>query len=188
MCSRKCAEAKGPRDVAPRLHRSSSYHEPRHQKYDNLKVCIAPTSNANQTLEISLFPNSFVNLLGFEAVRSALEGVEGVYFVSPILPGILQATAYFAQAAKEPMGYASTSSMKGGLHRVDVHFACADKVVITGEGSDEIFGGYAHFGRNVLLYGREEQDPKLLDQSTYPSFENQFRKNSAPEVFFLRRH
>jgi uncharacterized protein YbjT (DUF2867 family) len=41
------------------------------------------------------------DLLNFEAVRSALDGVEGAYFVFPILPGILQATAYFAQVAKE---------------------------------------------------------------------------------------
>ena len=41
------------------------------------------------------------NILDFESVRAALEGVEGAYFVFPIMPGILQATAYFAQAAKE---------------------------------------------------------------------------------------
>ncbi len=41
------------------------------------------------------------DLLDFEAVRSALEGTAGAYFVYPIKPGILQATAYFAQAAKE---------------------------------------------------------------------------------------
>lgn len=41
------------------------------------------------------------NLLDFESVRSAMEGIEGAYFVYPIMPGILQATAYFAQAAKE---------------------------------------------------------------------------------------
>jgi asparagine synthase (glutamine-hydrolysing) len=33
------------------------------------------------------------------------------------------------------------------------------KVVITGEGSDEILGGYAHFRRDVLLYNRQGQDP-----------------------------
>jgi asparagine synthase (glutamine-hydrolysing) len=33
------------------------------------------------------------------------------------------------------------------------------KVVLTGEGSDEILGGYAHFRRDVLLYNREGQDP-----------------------------
>jgi uncharacterized protein YbjT (DUF2867 family) len=41
------------------------------------------------------------NILDFESVHAALEGVEGAYFVFPIMPGILQATAYFAQAAKE---------------------------------------------------------------------------------------
>jgi asparagine synthase (glutamine-hydrolysing) len=32
------------------------------------------------------------------------------------------------------------------------------KVVITGEGSDEILGGYAHFRRDMLLYNSEGQD------------------------------
>src|SRR5215467_3343650 len=41
------------------------------------------------------------DLLDFEAVRTAMEGVKGAYFVYPIQPGILQATAYFAQAATE---------------------------------------------------------------------------------------
>jgi uncharacterized protein YbjT (DUF2867 family) len=41
------------------------------------------------------------DLLDFEAVRRAMEGVKGAYFVYPIKPGIHQATAYFAQAAKE---------------------------------------------------------------------------------------
>ena len=41
------------------------------------------------------------DLLDFEQVRAALDGVRRAYFVYPIRPGILQATAYFAQAAKE---------------------------------------------------------------------------------------
>src|ERR1700761_1544235 len=34
------------------------------------------------------------------------------------------------------------------------------KVVLTGEGSDEILGGYAHFRRDMLLYNCDGQDPK----------------------------
>ena len=33
------------------------------------------------------------------------------------------------------------------------------KVVLTGEGSDEILGGYAHFRRDMLLYNSEGQNP-----------------------------
>ena len=41
------------------------------------------------------------DLLDFGQVRAALSGVQRAYFVYPIRPGILQATAYFAQAAKK---------------------------------------------------------------------------------------
>jgi len=34
------------------------------------------------------------------------------------------------------------------------------KVVLTGEGSDEILGGYAHFRRDMLLYNSAGQDPQ----------------------------
>jgi asparagine synthase (glutamine-hydrolysing) len=37
------------------------------------------------------------------------------------------------------------------------------KVVLTGEGSDEILGGYAHFRRDVLLYSRAGQDPRVIE-------------------------
>ena len=43
----------------------------------------------------------FGDLLDFGQVRAALGGVQRAYFVYPIRPGLLQATAYFAQAAKE---------------------------------------------------------------------------------------
>src|SRR5258705_7556439 len=41
------------------------------------------------------------DFLKFNDVRAATRGVRGAYFCYPIRPGILQATAYFAQAAKE---------------------------------------------------------------------------------------
>ncbi|MBI2811248.1 MAG: NmrA family NAD(P)-binding protein [Candidatus Melainabacteria bacterium] len=41
------------------------------------------------------------DLLDFDTVAKALIGTDGAYFVYPIKPGLIQATAYFAQAAKE---------------------------------------------------------------------------------------
>src|ERR1700674_4076387 len=41
------------------------------------------------------------DLLDFGQVKAALQGVRRAYFVYPIRPGIIQATAYFAQAARE---------------------------------------------------------------------------------------
>ena len=41
------------------------------------------------------------DLLDFTTLRPALDGISGAYFVYPIVPGIIDATAYFAQAAKE---------------------------------------------------------------------------------------
>src|SRR5262249_26559102 len=41
------------------------------------------------------------DLLDFQAVRRALDGVSGAYFVYPIAPGLIEATAFFAQAASE---------------------------------------------------------------------------------------
>lgn len=38
------------------------------------------------------------------------------------------------------------------------------KVVLTGEGSDEILGGYAHFRRDMLLYNSGGQDPAEVDR------------------------
>jgi NAD(P)H dehydrogenase (quinone) len=41
------------------------------------------------------------DLLDFEAVRHATRGVDAAYFVYPIRPELIDATAYFAQASKE---------------------------------------------------------------------------------------
>jgi len=38
------------------------------------------------------------------------------------------------------------------------------KVVFTGEGADEMLGGYAPFRRDVLLYNSESQDPATVDR------------------------
>jgi len=38
------------------------------------------------------------------------------------------------------------------------------KVVFTGEGSDEMLGGYAHFRRDVLLYNSARQDPATVSR------------------------
>src|SRR5246127_2754232 len=36
-----------------------------------------------------------------DRIRAAMEGIRSAYFLHPIAPGIISATAYFAQAAKE---------------------------------------------------------------------------------------
>jgi NAD(P)H dehydrogenase (quinone) len=41
------------------------------------------------------------DLLDLDSVRVAMEGVGAAYFVYPLLPGLIDATAYFAQAARE---------------------------------------------------------------------------------------
>ena len=41
------------------------------------------------------------DLLDIDSVRAALDGVDAAYFVYPIRPRLLDATAYFAQAARE---------------------------------------------------------------------------------------
>src|SRR5215471_8365140 len=44
----------------------------------------------------------FGDLLNLDDVRAALRGVAGAYFCYPIRPGIIQATAFFAQAPRKP--------------------------------------------------------------------------------------
>jgi uncharacterized protein YbjT (DUF2867 family) len=41
------------------------------------------------------------DLLDLDSVKHALEGADGAYFVYPLRPGLIDSTAYFAQAARE---------------------------------------------------------------------------------------
>ncbi|MDF5721559.1 MAG: NmrA family NAD(P)-binding protein [Rhizonema sp. PD37] len=43
----------------------------------------------------------FGDLLNLDSVRSAMEDIGAAYFVYPLVPGLINATAYFAQAAQE---------------------------------------------------------------------------------------
>jgi NAD(P)H dehydrogenase (quinone) len=58
------------------------------------------------------------DLLDIDSVRAALEGIDAAYFVYPIVPGILDATAYFAQAATEA-GVSTIVNMSQGTCRRD---------------------------------------------------------------------
>ncbi|CAN5583940.1 SDR family oxidoreductase [soil metagenome] len=58
------------------------------------------------------------DLLDVDSVLGALEGIDSAYFVYPIVPGILEATAYFAQAAQEA-GVGAIVNMSQGTCRRD---------------------------------------------------------------------
>ena len=66
------------------------------------------------------------DLRDFESVRGALEGVRTAYFVFPIEPGILQGTAYFAQAAKEAGLEAVVNMSQATARRVAKSHAAQD--------------------------------------------------------------
>jgi NAD(P)H dehydrogenase (quinone) len=58
------------------------------------------------------------DLLDFDAVREALRGIDRAYFVYPIRPGLVQATAQFAQSAIE-MGVEAIVNMSQVSARSD---------------------------------------------------------------------
>ena len=66
------------------------------------------------------------DLLDFESVRAGLEGMESAYFVFPIKPGILQATAYFAQAGKEAGLKAIVNMSQASARRIAKSHAAQD--------------------------------------------------------------
>lgn len=57
------------------------------------------------------------------------------------------------------------------------------KVTITGEGADEIFAGYPHFRRDMVLYNSENQDPDVIDsqKSIFKYKENIYTHNGLPD-------
>ena len=66
------------------------------------------------------------DLRNFESVRAALEGIRAAYFVFPIEPGILQGTAYFAQAAKEARVEAVVNMSQATARRIAKSHAAQD--------------------------------------------------------------
>ncbi len=59
-----------------------------------------PDERSEQLLELGA-EVVFGDFLDFDSVRAALSGVQRAYFCYPISPGLAQATAQFAQAARE---------------------------------------------------------------------------------------
>ncbi len=66
------------------------------------------------------------DLRDFDSVRSSLEGIRSAYFVFPIEPGILQGTAYFAQAAKEAGVEAIVNMSQATARRIAKSHAAQD--------------------------------------------------------------
>ena len=62
----------------------------------------------------------------FESVRAALEGIRSAYYVFPIEPGILQSTAYFAQAAQEAGVEAVVNMSQATARRIAKSHAAQD--------------------------------------------------------------
>ena len=60
--------------------------------------CIDDRSKRLEDKGVEVVAGDYLDL---DAMRATVKGVRRAYFVYPIRPGIIQATAYFAQAAKE---------------------------------------------------------------------------------------
>ena len=73
-----------------------------------------------------------------------------------------------ADAYSDAVWHAETCFVNGhGVAKFLLSRAVRDagiKVVFTGEGSDEMLGGYAHFRRDVLLYNSARQDPATVSR------------------------
>lgn len=69
--------------------------------HTDIRALLRTDDGRAQTLRDRGVETVFGDLLDLASMRAALKGVAAAYFVFPIEPGLVQATAYFAQAAKE---------------------------------------------------------------------------------------
>jgi asparagine synthase (glutamine-hydrolysing) len=77
-------------------------------------------------------------------------------------------TQALADSYSDAVWHAETPFVNGhGVAKYLLSRAVRDagiKVVFTGEGADEMLGGYAPFRRDVLLYNSEQQDPAVVER------------------------
>ena len=100
------------------------------------------------------------DFLKFNDVRGAMRGVRGAYFCYPIRPGILQATAYFAQAAKEA-GLERVVNMSQESAREDYSYLCPK--LPARSGSRRVWSRMrlsARQGGRVLLHAGDTNDER----------------------------
>jgi NAD(P)H dehydrogenase (quinone) len=71
------------------------------QKGHEVRALVHRRDDRSQGLEDKGVEVVAGDYLDLDAMRAAVQGVRRAYFVYPIRPGIIQATAYFTQAAKE---------------------------------------------------------------------------------------
>lgn len=71
------------------------------QKGRQVRALVHRIDDRSQRLEDKGVEVVAGDYLDLDAIRAAVQGVRRAYFVYPIRPGIIQATAYFAQAARE---------------------------------------------------------------------------------------
>jgi len=113
---------------------------------------------------IRAFTLTFENVEYDEGVvareMAALAGAE----FNPILVGQRELADNFADAIAQAETFCVNAH---GVAKYLLSRAVRDagyKVVITGEGSDEILGGYPHFRRDMLFYNNEGQDPEAIQE------------------------
>ena len=97
-----------------------------------------------------------------ELARAQAERSGSSFHLIPVSPRAL------ADAYSDAVWHAETPFINGhGVAKFLLSRAVRDagiKVVFTGEGSDEMLGGYAPFRQDVLLYNSARQDPEIVQK------------------------